>query len=101
MKLFRSLFFGCAAMLAAVLCMSAPASAVDYSPGVFQIPSVSYDYVVPDVFKAVAALPAAVALPGRSRNSHAVSYVCQNQPNSAFRQSVEAYSHIDPHIRAA
>jgi len=49
MKLFRSLFFGCAAMLAAVLCMSAPASAVDCSPGVFQIHSVSYDYVVPDV----------------------------------------------------
>lgn len=101
MKLFRSLFFGCAAMLAAVLCMSAPASAVDYSPGVFQIHSVSYDYVVPDVFKAVAVLPANVELPDRSRNSHAVAYVCQNQPNSAFRRSVEAYSHIDPHIKAA
>lgn len=100
MKLFRSLFFGCAAMLAAVLCMSATASAVDYSPGVFQIHSVSYDYVVPDVFKAAAVLPASVALPDRSSNSHAVEYICQNQPHSAFRQSVEAYSHIDPHIKA-
>jgi len=101
MKLFRSLIFGCAAMLAAILCMSAPASAVDYSPGVYQIHSVSYDYVVPDVFKAVAVLPTAVALPDRSSNAHAVAYICQNQPNSAFRQSVEAYSHIDPHIKAA
>lgn len=101
MKLFRSLIFGCAAMLAAVLCMSVPASAVDYSPGVFQIHSVSYDYVVPDVFTAVVVLPAAVAHPDRSRNTHAVTYVCQNQPHSAFRQTVEAYSHIDPHIKAA
>jgi len=100
MKLFRSLFFGCAAMLAAVLCMSAPASAVDYSPGVFQIHSVSYDYVVSDVFKAVAVLPAQVELPDRSHNAHAVTFNSYNQPLSTWRRSIDAYSHIDPHIMA-
>ncbi|MGU3399242.1 hypothetical protein ACLBWS_05785 [Brucellaceae bacterium D45D] len=101
MKMIRSLFFGCAAMLAAVLCMSAPASAVDYSPGVFQIHSVSHDYVVPDIFKTVATIPAKLDLPERSTNSHAVIYVCQNQPHSTFRRALEAYSHIDPHIKAS
>lgn len=101
MKLIRSFFFGCGAIIAAILCMSAPASAVDYSPGVFQTHSVSYDYVVPDVFKSIAALPANVALPDRSNNTHAITYVCQNQPHSAFRQSVEAYLHINPHIIGA
>lgn len=101
MKLFRSLIFSCVAMVVAAVCMSAPASAVDYSPGVIQIHSVSYDYVAPDVFEAFTVLPASVALPDRSRNTHAVNYVCQNQPNQRFRQSVEAYSHIDPHIKAA
>ncbi|MCV9909692.1 hypothetical protein OIV19_19000 [Brucella sp. HL-2] len=100
MKLFRSLIFGCAAMLAAVLCMSAPASAVDYSPGAFQIHSVSYDYVVPDVFKAVAVLPANVELPDRSHNVHAMTFNSYNQPLSTWRRSFDAYSHIDPHILA-
>ncbi|WP_140399178.1 hypothetical protein [Pseudomonas sp. SID14000] len=101
MKLIRSFFFGCGAMLAAVLCMSAPASAVDYSPGVFEIHSANYEFVVPDVFKAVAVLPANVTRADIRNNTHAVTYVCRNQPNSGFRKSVEAYTHIDPHIVAA
>ena len=85
-------------MLAAVLCMSAPATAYDFGPAVHQVHSFSYDFTVPDVFKAVAVIPASVDLPDRSSNSHAVEYICQNQPHSEFRQTVEAYSRIDPHI---
>lgn len=51
MRLMRSLFFGGLAMLAAALCMSAPATAADYSPAVYTLHIGDFDYEVPVVMK--------------------------------------------------
>lgn len=98
MKMIRSFIFGGFAMLAAVLCMSAPAAAVSYEPPGYTVEVYSFDFVALDVFKVDVNQLVVSDLPDRSSNSHAVAYKVQNQPNSLFRQNVEAYSHIDPHI---
>ncbi|UCA47723.1 hypothetical protein [Pseudochrobactrum sp. XF203] len=100
MKLLRSMFFGCIAMLAAAFCLSTPAAAFDVSPAVYAVKLTISDYDVPDVFKADVITVGITSLPDRSTNSHAVEYNIQNQPNSAFRLAVDTYKHIDPHIAA-
>lgn len=101
MRIMRSIAFGCIAMLAAAFCMSAPAVAVEYSPSVYTLSLSDFDYDMPAVFKVEAIALGINTLPDRSTNAHAVEYICQNQPHSTFRQSVDAYQHIDPHIRTA
>lgn len=97
----RSIFFGGFAMLAAALCMSAPAVATDYSPAVFTLSLSDFDYDVPAVFKVEAVVVRINSIAGRSTNSHAVQYTSYNQPGSKHRNAVDAYFRIDPHIRTA
>lgn len=101
MRIMRSMIFGCLAMLAAAFCMSAPAAALDFSPAVYSVHSVNYDYDVPAVFNFEAIVVNINALPARSTNSHAVQYTSNNQPGSKYRNAVDAYFRINPHIRVA
>ena len=98
MKLMRSMFFGCIAMLTAAFCLSTPAAALDASPAVYSVKLTIADYDVPDVFAAGIVKVGVTSLPDRSTNSHTVEYNIQNQPNSAFRLAANAHKHIDPHI---
>ncbi len=98
MKMIRSFIFGGLAMLAAAICMSAPATAVEYSPPDYMLEVTSFEFVVPDAIKTDAVQLAVLTQPERSTSSHGVEYIIQNQPHSAFRQLVDAYQHIDPHI---
>ncbi len=98
MKLLRSMFFGCIAMLAAAFCLSTPAAALDVSPAVYAVKHTIADYDVSDVFTVDVVKASIASLPNRSTNSHAVEYNIQNQPNSSFRLAVDAHKHIDPHI---
>lgn len=99
MRLIRSFFFGSLAMLAAVVFISMPASALDrevgfYSAGAdpFEYPvivSAKPDAIVVDEFQAIE----------RSRaDAHRAVYIRQNQPTSTWRFAADAYSRIDPHI---
>lgn len=101
MKMIRSIFFGGFAMLAAALCMSAPAVATDYSPAVYTLSLNDFDYDVPAVFKVEATVISINTVPDRSTNSHAIQYASYNQPRSKHRNAVDAYFCIDPHIRTA
>lgn len=98
MRMIRSFFFGGLAMLAAVVFLSAPARAIDYEPG---LSACSLD--CPDIAVSFTEVPE-VTLAAREdvlkpiANSHAVTYVSQNQPRSSWRFAIEAYSRIDPHI---
>lgn len=98
MRLMRSMFFSCIAMLAAALCLTTPAAALDVSRAVYSAHAAVYDFDVPDVFKVEAITIGINSLPDRSTNSHAVEHIIQNQPHSAFRLTVDAHKHIDPHI---
>lgn len=94
----RSMLFGCIAVLAAAICFSTPSMAMNTGATVLSISVADYDLDVPVLFKfdgVEAHLPATHA---RSTNFHTVVYTLQNQPHSLFRQNVEAYSRIDPHI---
>lgn len=101
MRIMRSIAFGCIAMLAAAFCMSAPVVATEYSPSVYTLSLSDFDYDMPAVFKVEATVISINTVPGRSTNSHAVQYVSYNQPGSKYRNAVDAYFRIDPHIRAA
>lgn len=98
MKIMRSMFFGCIAMLAAVFCYSAPSMAMSIGVSVYSIGTTDYDLDVPVLVKFDAVEVRVAAESGRSTNFHAAAYTVQNQPHSLFRQNVEAYSHINPHI---
>jgi len=98
MRLVRSMFFGCIAMLAAAFCLSTPAAALDVSPAVYAVKLTIADYDVLDVLKVDVVKADFNSMPDRSTNSHAVEYNIQNQPHSAFRLAVDAHKHIDPHI---
>ena len=98
MKIMRSMFFGCIAMLAAVFCYSAPSMAMSAGVPVYSIGTADFDLDVPVLVKFDAVEVRATAAHERSTNFHAVAYSVQNQPHSLFRQNVEAYSRIDPHI---
>lgn len=98
MRMIRSFFFGGLAMLAAVMFLSAPASASDYDPGVYASPFELYVVnAVPDLAPA-AMIAEAERLPAPSMNRHAIAYTSQNQPHTSWRFTVAAYSRIDPHI---
>ncbi len=101
MRMIRSFFFGGLAMLAAVMFLSAPASASDYDPGVYASPFELYVVdAVPDLAPA-AVIAEAERLPAPSMDRHAIAYASQNQPHTSWRFAVDAYSRIDPHILAA
>ena len=87
-------------MLAAALCLSTPATALDVSSAVYAVKLTVSDYYAPDVFKLDASPLKISALSDRSTNDHTVEYNIQNQPHSAFRFAVDAHKHIDPHIAA-
>lgn len=72
--------------------------AADYGPPGYSTEAAAFEFVMPAVFKVDAVTVGMNALPDQSTNTHAVEYVCQNQPHSAFRQSADTYQHIDPHI---
>lgn len=94
----RSMLFGCIAVLAAAFCSSTPSMAMNTGATVISINAIDYDLDVPVLLKfdvVEARLPSAHE---RSTNFHTVAYTVQNQPHSLFRQNVEAYSRIDPHI---
>lgn len=98
MKIMRSMFFGCIAMLAAVFCFSAPSMAMSSDIAVYSIGTTDFDFVAPVQIKFDVVEAHVATIHGRSTNFHAVAYTVQNQPNSLFRQNVESYSRIDPHI---
>lgn len=100
MRMIRSFVFGGLAMLAAVMFLSAPARAIDYEPGLsaysLDWPDAAYSYVdAADV-----ALAAREDVPKPGADSHAVAYASQNPPMTSWRFAIDAYSRIDPHIRA-
>ncbi|MBN7758965.1 hypothetical protein JYP46_19230 [Nitratireductor aquimarinus] len=100
MRMIRSFFFGGFAMLAAVMFLSAPASASGYDPGVYASPFELYVVgTVPDPAPA-AVIAEAERLPAPSMNRDAIAYASQNQPHTSWRFAVDAYSRIDPHILA-
>lgn len=100
MRMIRSFFFGGLAMLAAVMFLSAPASASDYGLGASASPFELYVVdAVPDLAPA-AVIAEAERLPAPSMNRHAIVYASQNQPHTSWRFAVDAYSRIDPHILA-
>ncbi|GAA5665164.1 hypothetical protein Brsp07_03667 [Brucella sp. NBRC 14130] len=101
MKLIRSLFFGCIAVLAASFFASGHAVANDYDPAIYAGPSIELALHVPDIFALPAAIPGEVDVANNTVDAHAGIYVIQNQPLSTFRLSVDAWVHIDPHISAA
>ena len=101
MKLIRSLFFGCIAVLAASFFASGHAVAKDCDPAIYAGPSIEFALYAPDVFTFPAAIPGQVDVAKISRDAHAEIYTVQNQPLSTFRLAVDAWVHIDPHISAA
>ncbi|WP_018428229.1 hypothetical protein [Hoeflea sp. 108] len=98
-RTFRSLFFGGLAMLAAAILFSMPASAVDRDVGLYSVSPDTYVYVLPEVVSVDAILVAERQHDMRSRDAHAVTYAVANQPLTAWRFNIDAYSRIDPHIR--
>lgn len=100
MRMIRSFFFGGFAMLAAVMFLSAPASALNYGLGAYASPVELYVVdAVPDLAP-TAVIAEAERLPAPSMNRDAIAYASQNQPHTSWRFAVDAYSRIDPHILA-
>lgn len=100
MRMIRSFFFGGLAMLAAVMFLSAPASASGYDPGAYAPPIVLYAFEAVHEHAPAAIIAEAERLPAPSMNSDSIAYASQNQPHTSWRFAVDAYSRIDPHILA-
>jgi len=99
MRLIRSFFFGGLAMLAAVMCLSMPASAFDGDPGIYAMPlHLHVVGVIPDATPKAIVVEAERMPTAPSENAHAVAYASQNQPLTSWRFAVDAYSRINPHI---
>jgi hypothetical protein len=99
-RTFRSLFFGGLAMLAAAISFSMPASALDREVGLYGAPpAANCVYALPEVTSIKAMLVTERHHEVRSRDAHAVAYAVANQPLTAWRFNILAYSRIDPHIR--
>lgn len=99
MRHIRSFFFGGLAMLAAALFITVPASALDYEPGLAsystELPNVALVYVDDTAY-----MLAEAAVPKPGGDAHSLIYASQNQLHTGWRFAVDAYSRIDPHIRA-
>lgn len=95
----RSLFFGGLAMLAAAMFMHAPARAIDYEPGLTDY-SLEWPDFAPIVETTAVDEMRLTALPQAHADAHAVTFSSQNQPLTAWRFAIDAYSLIDPHIWA-
>lgn len=101
MRLIRSLFFGGLAVLAATMCMSIAARAMDHDPGIYVISTDMMDSSIPDTTMPVAIEPEQIAIPQRSGNAHSIEYTVQNQPHTKWRYASETYTRINPHIMAS
>lgn len=97
----RSLFFGGLAMLAAAMFMHAPARAIDYEPPGVSISIEWPEFALLDMASAEVALVRIDDVPKPNADARVVTFASQNQPLTAWRFAVDAYSRIDPHIHGA
>lgn len=103
MRFSRMLFglpFACLALVCA-LTFAVPMRYFDHPAGLSEVAYHLPDLTLPTVFVDKVAIVTERSTIAAPADAHRVAYDIQNQPLSAWRVAVDAYSRIDPDIRSA